>query len=113
MYIMYCLCMITEKFSQMVTHVEDIRALCMSHTHTQGFVPAGNDVFSSETIIPAAYAAIDDVNGNCSILPDYFLQLEFVNTKVHAVHACMCTHVYHTNMFIFLHSPTHPHTRTV
>ena len=57
----------------------------------QGFVPATNDVFESETIIPAAYAAINDVNANCSLLRNYTLQLDFVNTKVHTYgHVRVC-----------------------
>ena len=52
------------------------------HHPNQGFVPANNDVYTSETIIPAAFAAIDDINANCSILPDHKLELEFVDTKV-------------------------------
>ena len=51
-------------------------------THIQGFVPAKNNEFRSETIVPAAFAAIDEINANCSILPEYKLVLEFVNTKV-------------------------------
>ena len=56
--------------------------LSLSLSHTQGFVPATNDVFESETIIPAAYAAIDDVNADCDLLSGYLLQLDFVNTQV-------------------------------
>ncbi|XP_064396472.1 gamma-aminobutyric acid type B receptor subunit 1-like isoform X2 [Halichondria panicea] len=59
-------------------------SLCPSKTKTlyiQGFVPAKNNEFRSETIVPAAFAAIDEINANCSILPEYKLVLEFVNTK--------------------------------
>ena len=33
-------------------------------------------------MIPAAYAAIDDVNAKCDLLRNYSLQLDFVNTRV-------------------------------
>ena len=56
--------------------------MCTFKHTLQGFVPATNEVYTSETIIPAAFAAIDDINANCSILPDHLLELEFVNTKV-------------------------------
>ena len=73
--------------------------------HHQGFVPALNDVYTSETIIPAAFAAIDDINANCSILPGYYLELEFVNTKVSLVHVghCFMFHVpeYYVHVHVF------------
>lgn len=64
------------------------------HCCNQGFVPANNTVYESETIIPAAFAAIDDINANCSILPDYKLVLEFVNTMVSLVHVMQCANYY-------------------
>lgn len=48
----------------------------------QGFFPLTNDIYTTETTIPAAYAAIHDINSNCSILPDYLLQLDVLNTLV-------------------------------
>ena len=56
-------------------------------THTQGFVPANNDEFRSENIVPAAFAAIDEINNDCSYLPGYELVLEFVDTRVSV---CVC-----------------------
>ena len=65
-----------------------ISCVCMMTvplTHIQGFVPANNIEFRSETIVPAAFAAIAEVNANCSILPEYKLVLEFVNTMVSGI----------------------------
>ena len=61
----------------------------------QGFIPVENDVFSAESLIPAAWVAVEDVNGDCSILSDYLLQVDFLNTEVYSIHyyiilsACM------------------------
>lgn len=42
-----------------------------------------NDVFTAaEALIPAAWVAIDDVNRDCSILPNHLLQLDFVDSQV-------------------------------
>ena len=65
-------------------------------------MPATNNVFESDNIIPAAYAALDEINANCSILGDYTLQIDFVNTLVCAyvqfvvvvvVVVCCCLYV--------------------
>ena len=54
----------------------------------QGFVPIDNDVFTAaESLVPASWVAIDDVNCDCSILPNHRLRLDFVDTKVDNVHA--------------------------
>ena len=45
-------------------------------------MPADNIDFRSETIVPAAFAAIDEINGDCDILKEYELVVEFVDTKV-------------------------------
>lgn len=56
---------------------------CTFPTHIQGFVPIDNNVFTAaESLIPAAWVAIDDVNWDCTILPNHLLQLDFVDTKV-------------------------------
>lgn len=46
-------------------------------------MPIDNDVFTAaESLVPASWVAIDDVNCDCSILPNHRLQLDFVDTKV-------------------------------
>ena len=53
-------------------------------------MPATNGVFESDNIIPAAYAALDEINANCSILENYTLQIDFVNTEVRASMCVYC-----------------------
>ena len=98
MYMYMCLEVADETGSVQLNYSDAmIHARTCTCTHTlQGFVPANNNVYTSETIIPAAFAAIDDINADCSILPDYLLELEFVNTKVNpalilGVCTCMFT----------------------
>jgi hypothetical protein len=50
-------------------------------------------VFVSETIIPAVYMAVDDVNANCSLITGYKLQVDFVDTLV-------CSYWYQLDPFI-------------
>lgn len=56
------------------------QAICFHKT--QGFVPFNNEVFSPESLIPTIWVAKEDVNSDCTILPDYLLQIDIVNTKV-------------------------------
>ena len=45
-------------------------------------VPENNDVFSVDQVIPAAQMALEDVNKNSSLLPDYELVMKIVDTQV-------------------------------
>ena len=50
--------------------------------YIQGFVPARSDVFTSETIVPAANVACREINTNDSVLGDYELVIEWSDTQV-------------------------------
>ena len=50
--------------------------------YIQGFVPGENPVYSSPNIVPAAYVAVNEINCNQSLLPDYHIDLNFSDTKV-------------------------------
>ena len=50
--------------------------------YIQGFVPASGDVFTSETVVPAATVACQEINDDDSILSDYELVIEWSNTEV-------------------------------
>ena len=49
-------------------------------------IPQNNLVFSADGLIPAAQIAVEDVNNNASLLPDYELMMEISDSKVIAVH---------------------------
>lgn len=48
----------------------------------QGFVPGENPVYSSPNIVPAATVAVNEINCNQSLLPNYHIELNFSDTKV-------------------------------
>ena len=50
--------------------------------HIQGFFPGDNDVYTSPNIVPAAMVAVEEINCNQSLLPNYHIELNFSNTKV-------------------------------
>lgn len=50
--------------------------------YIQGFVPADSDIFTSETIVPAASIACQEINSNDSVLSDYELVIEWSDTQV-------------------------------
>lgn len=50
--------------------------------YIQGFVPATGDVYTSETIVPAATVACEEINSNSSILEDYELVIDWSDTMV-------------------------------
>ena len=50
--------------------------------YIQGFVPRDNPTFVASSLEPAAHLAVEDVNNNTSLLINYKLNLEFVDTKV-------------------------------
>ena len=50
--------------------------------YIQGFVPGKNLVYSSPNIVSAAYVAVNEINCNQSLLPDYHIDLNFSNTEV-------------------------------
>ena len=50
--------------------------------YIQGFVPATGDVYTSETIVPAATVACKEINSNSSILEDYELVIDWSDTMV-------------------------------
>ena len=45
-------------------------------------MPASGDVFTSETVVPAATVACQEINNDDSILSDYELVIEWSNTEV-------------------------------
>lgn len=45
-------------------------------------VPENNDVLSTDQVIPAARMALEDVNKNSSLLPDYELVMKIVDSQV-------------------------------
>lgn len=45
-------------------------------------VPENNDVLSADQLIPAARMALEDVNKNSSLLPDYELMIKIVDSQV-------------------------------
>ncbi len=55
-----------------------------STLYIQGFVPANNEVYTSEAIVPAAKVAcveINSANPPENLLPDYCLHINFSDTK--------------------------------
>lgn len=50
--------------------------------YIQGFVPASGEVFTSETIVPAATLACQEVNNKSGVLDDYELVIEWSDTEV-------------------------------
>ena len=50
--------------------------------YIQGFVPRENPTFVTSSLEPAAHLAVEDVNNDPSLLVNYTLNLEFVDTKV-------------------------------
>lgn len=73
-----------------------------NYIYIQGFVPATGDTYTSETIVPAATVACEEINSNSSVLGDYELVIDWSDTMVCGrgcgkdsgalympVHACM------------------------
>ena len=44
-----------------------------------------NRVLSSDSIIPAAIMAVDDINNSPDYLPDYYVTIKFADTQVSVV----------------------------
>ena len=66
--------------------------------YIQGFVPANNDVYTSESIVPAAQVACEELNraNPANLLPNYCLHLNFSNTQVSPMNFYV-----HVDMYIF------------
>ena len=45
-------------------------------------IPQNNSVFSADGVTPAAQIAVEDVNNDTSLLPDYELVMEISDSKV-------------------------------
>jgi len=48
--------------------------------YIQGFVPTNNDQYTSENIVPAANIAVNEINCNPNVLPDFHIELNFSDT---------------------------------
>jgi len=53
--------------------------------YIQGFVPTNNDQYTSENIVPAANIAVNEINCNPNVLPDFHIELKFSDTMVRAL----------------------------
>ena len=54
----------------------------LTRIRIQGFVPTNNTVLDTAGIIPAAFVALDEINANDDLLPNYTLVLDFSDTRV-------------------------------
>lgn len=72
--------------------------------YIQGFVPASGEVFTSETVVPAATLACQEVNNEPGILDDYELVIEWSDTQVrNALVRALHEHViYHTCTIMYI-----------